>query len=432
MKILVITSRYPPYHFGGYELRVKNIIDALAYRGHSVLVLTSHKESRSRGSDEETAYPVQRGLYFDLKVGSLINRMTLHRWSYPIGMLLVFIRELWRDWCDTAFIESQIVHFQPDVIYLGHIANLSKALLPYLADIKIPIIYDEGGSGLVNAWTEKGIWYKYIDEYSNSNALLIQVKRWVVNLVGVWSKARIKPRWGWPDCMQAIFNSALNYNNALAMGVPLENAKIIHSGIDTDKFAYRPREKMNSPLLLLVPSRIEPRKGQIDAVRLLSEISKMGMDARLILVGEKWSNSYYLEIEDEITNHNLEEKIAIYPMIEHNNLVNFYHHADICFFPSYYRTGFSRIPLEAMACGCVVISYGNEGSDEIIHDGQTGFLVQTEDYRRMVALLTDLLSNPRRIRQVTNTARHEVEIHHSMNYYVSRIESTILQVSEAH
>jgi hypothetical protein len=44
MKILVITSGFPPYHFGGYEIRVKDILDKLAQRGHKIRVLTSVPE----------------------------------------------------------------------------------------------------------------------------------------------------------------------------------------------------------------------------------------------------------------------------------------------------------------------------------------------------------------------------------------------------
>jgi hypothetical protein len=47
MKILVISARFPNYHFGGYEIRVKNIIDDLHKRGHQIIVITSIKETKS-------------------------------------------------------------------------------------------------------------------------------------------------------------------------------------------------------------------------------------------------------------------------------------------------------------------------------------------------------------------------------------------------
>jgi glycosyltransferase involved in cell wall biosynthesis len=226
--------------------------------------------------------------------------------------------------------------------------------------------------------------------------------------------------------MQVIFNSQLNCTNAVACGVPVGNSHVIHSGIDTQKFTFKPRTKFGSPLTLIVPGRIEPRKGQLDAVMLLAELREQGLDSKLIFVGQKWANSYYSELEEEIKKQNLEKSVEFFSMMTQDELVGMYYQADICFFPSYQQVGYSRTPLEAMACGCILFSYGNEGSDEIISDTRTGFLVSPAEFRAIANIIKELTSNPITVRKITESAGKVIEVNCSMVSYIDSIEKILI------
>jgi glycosyltransferase involved in cell wall biosynthesis len=432
MKILVITSRYPPYHFGGYGIRCKNILDELTARGHEIIVLTSKKETGSRFPHQAARYKILRKLHIRIITGGLIHRLERGHGTHSLGMFLIFMRELLFDLWDIGFIDRQVKQFQPDVIYLGHITILTKALMPYFVVCRVPIVYDEGVSGLIDSWEEKGIWYKFTGGYTSRSPLVNALKPLIVKLVCALSAERLNPQWAWPADLHIFFNSGLNRRNAIARGVPVSTAGVIHSGIDTRKFSFLPRSGFGSPLLFLIPGRIEPRKGQIDAVRLLAKLSEFGMDAKMIFTGEKWVNSYYLEVEKEGKTLCLEDKMIIMPMVEHDKMADLYHQTDICFFPSYYKTGFSRVPLEAMACGCVIISYGNEGSDEIIRDKQSGFLVSPADYAEIADIVKKLLADPEMIRVMVSAARKDIEENYSMERYVDMIEETIKSAVKVH
>ena len=112
-------------------------------------------------------------------------------------------------------------------------------------------------------------------------------------------------------------------------------------------------------------------------------------------------------------------------MLTAEELAAHYHNADICFFPSHFRTGFSRVPLEAMACGCLVISYGNEGSDEIIKDRETGFLVEERAYTRMMQIIRKLVKNPYEVERITQAVGKEIEEKYSLEHYSAKIESEL-------
>lgn len=425
MKIFVITANYPPYHFGGYELRCKNVIDELTRRGHKCLVITSQKETRLGFHHELAPYQIIRYLHASLKQNSLIARLAQQRWTHSFGLLLVFIRDLFFNLLDIKFIDCQIQRYQPDIIYLGHIAILSKVLMPYLSESKTPILYDEGSTGLIELWEEKGIWYKFAEEYVNRYSIINEVKQLIIKFVQWVSANRIKPQWSWPIKMHIFFNSEHHLKRTMTKGVPVSGAKVIHSGINIDKFNYHPKKKPGFPVVCIVPGRIEPGKGQIDAVRLLAELLEQGIDGKLILVGGKRVESYYLEIESEIKRLCLEERTTLIPMITQEKLVELYHQSDICFFPSYHLSGYSRVPLEAMACGSIVISYGNEGSDEIIREKKTGFIVPPAGYEAIASIVKELMANPDLFKYILDTARNEIENNCSMQKYVDQIEEIV-------
>lgn len=425
MRILVITSRYPPYHFGGYGIRCKNIMDLLSLRGHEIIVITSKKESRSHFPHQPTSYPVLRKLHVELKAENILSRLTQNRASYLFGMILVFLREMKNDLLDINFIDGQIKRFRPDVIYLGHIYILTSVLMSYCSSSPYSLIFDEGGAGLINAWKERGIWHKLVDGSSNRIFIPKRMQTWIIKLVWVLSANKIKPQWTWPNKLHVFFNSELNRKNTISSQVAITDAEVIHSGVDSKKFNFRSREKLSSPITIIVPGRIEPRKGQIDAVRLLAYLNRKTTTIKLLLVGERWNASYVSKIQEEIKKNHLEEHISFIPMVAQDELVQLYQQADICFFPSSQIEGFSRTPLEAMACGCIVISYGNEGSDEILRDRQNGFLAAPAEHEAVAEIINELKANPGMYQNILAIARNEIEKEYSIIRYVDQVEEFI-------
>lgn len=408
MRILTITSNHPPYHSGGYELRIKDIMDGLAARGHQVLVLSTEAQPGSRKRPEISEYPVKRLLH---------NRYAAK----------FFPKEVLFDLIDTKTLERIIKKFHPDVIYLGHTYILSKAIMPYLADQILPIVYDEGGTCLKGAWTERGRWFDFTGDYQSRWVLLNKIKPFVTKLVVFLSNGRIKPHWRWPQQMRVFFNSQSSLAHSLSFGVPVHNAEVIHSGIVLEKFPFLPRTKMEEPIKILCPGRLEPRKGQLDAIKLISILAAAGIQAELTLVGETPSQSFLEQIKGKIKSVGFEESVRISGMVSQKELAELYQKSDICFFSSYHQSGFSRVPLEAMACGCIVTSYGNEGSDEIIKNEENGFLIAPGDIWAVAELVTRLVKEDYLVARIIKNARDCIEINYSLPVYISQIEEFVKQ-----
>jgi len=109
---------------------------------------------------------------------------------------------------------------------------------------------------------------------------------------------------------------------------------------------------------------------------------------KLVLVGGfKWK---YTRIFDLIEKLNLKDKVIMIKWVSHSELRVFYKLADLLIFPSFYES-FPAPPLEAMSCGCPVVTSSTGGTPEVV--GDAALMVDptsvNEIYRAAVKVLED-------------------------------------------
>lgn len=423
MRILFLSAYCPPYSYGGYENRVRDITDQLASRGHQVEVLTTRADKSLKVNPINFPYPVFRRLYGTRKALSWAERLTMKNDTNRLGVVLVVLRQIWRDLRDLRLIDQTIRAFQPDIVYLGNVLPLTRSLLPYLASISSPLVLDDGGKTMEIVYEDHGLWYRFLEEFGPSSAMLRSLKKLFTSLVTNISTGRLKSSWIWPEKINVIFNNNRSQKSFVLTNIPFNASKAVHSGLDLERFSFEPRQQPDQPLRIIVPGRIEPNKGQLDAVRLSALLYQEGVDHLMAIVGDRWNEEYTNQLEAEISKLGINDKVRIMPMQDKDSLIELYHQSDICFFPSYHQTGFSRIPLEAMACGCVFLTYGNESSSEIIQDGENGYLMEEGNLTRVKQRIQRLVNNPAEKERIIKNARHEMEQQHSIADYIDQIES---------
>jgi glycosyltransferase involved in cell wall biosynthesis len=406
MNILILSAFYPPYHAGGYELRCKEVVDGLIQRGHTIEILSNRINNHGEVYQEP---------------GLLIFRY-LHIDNYSEKY---FIR-LFNEYQDLRFIHKQINKYKPEVIYLWHTYTLTKSIYPYLAGTQIPIVFDDGGYGLSNAWENHETWYKFIELPSKA-----WYKNWIKHILSILlsklSRGLFKVRWIWPIELTGFFNSYFSQQETNNRGVLLKNTRVIHSGISLEKFKFHFHQTLSQPVRIVVPGRIENDKGTKDAILLVRYLLKNNIDVRLMIIGLVSSEDYKIEIDDMIETNGLKGYISYFPQIEHEKMVEIYHQNEICYFPSYHKTGLSRVPLEAMACGCLVISYGNEGSNEVISNQETGYITSEGDYVSIIRIIKDLLVNPKIYQKIIIQAQNKIAEKHTMGAYIDKIERYLFE-----
>jgi len=79
-----------------------------------------------------------------------------------------------------------------------------------------------------------------------------------------------------------------------------------------------------------------------------------------------------------------------------------------------------------MACGSLVISYGNEGSDEVIRDQENGYIVKEGDLESIVKNIWDLIKLKGLVGKIQDEARIDIERSFKINDYILNIENILL------
>ncbi|WP_410508128.1 glycosyltransferase family 1 protein [Methanosarcina hadiensis] len=182
----------------------------------------------------------------------------------------------------------------------------------------------------------------------------------------------------------------INYFN-----VPDEKISVVHLGID-EKFRVldvntvdRIREKysLNYPFILYVGT-LEPRKNIPTLIKAFCEIKNKNSIHKLVIAGKKgWK---YKDIFNMIDELHLRDEIIFTDYVPYEDLPGLYNAADLFVYPSLYE-GFGFPPLEAMACGCPVITSNSSSLPEVV--GDAGLMFDPYNYLELKLKICDILTN---------------------------------------
>jgi glycosyltransferase involved in cell wall biosynthesis len=171
----------------------------------------------------------------------------------------------------------------------------------------------------------------------------------------------------------------------------------IHNGFDPGLFQpvrdpvrlRQVREKYKLPeRFILWCGQIESRK---NVSRLLQAFARIKDDIphQLVLAGEqRWSTRAELKVMQELR---LEERVYFPGWIEHTDLPAVYSLADLFSFPSLYE-GFGIPLIEAMACGCPIVTANTCAPPEVLEG--SGVLVDPLSVDDIAAGMMRVLSDP--------------------------------------
>ena len=187
---------------------------------------------------------------------------------------------------------------------------------------------------------------------------------------------------------------------AVSRGDP--RVTIVPNGIDPADFPPAPpgtrlmvRESLgvaDSEFLLLVPSRVDPRKGQENIIRALAE-ARPALAGRLFcLLLLAWPDpptGYALRLKRSIAEQGLDGCVLTHPPVPHERMPAYFAAADGVALPS--QEYFSIVMLEAMLLECPLIASVHGGSRDVISDGVSGFLVGHNDVAQLARAVVRLV-----------------------------------------
>ena len=191
---------------------------------------------------------------------------------------------------------------------------------------------------------------------------------------------------------------------------PGVDLRLAAPGVDSDQF-YPLEDRPELPGYILSVGRMaDPRKRHmllLEAYGLLTE--RMDPAPRLALAGPDEPTR---EFETRARELGLRDRIDIHTFPEKTELTRIYRGAT-AFVLASDEEGFGVTVVEAMASGTPPISTRSGGPDDIIDDGQDGFLVGRDDAEALADRMARVTSDPDLNRRLSHNARQKVEARYS-------------------
>ena len=163
-----------------------------------------------------------------------------------------------------------------------------------------------------------------------------------------------------------------------------EKVKVIYNGINLQEYVVTDKVStleeygidQSKPFVLFV-GRITRQKG---IIHLVNAVKYIDPDTQIVLcAGAPDTPEIAKEMEDSVAavKKDRDNVIWIDVMLEKEEVIQLYSHADVFCCPSIYEP-FGIINIEAMACETAVVASAVGGIKEVVVHGETGLLVQLE------------------------------------------------------
>jgi len=183
-------------------------------------------------------------------------------------------------------------------------------------------------------------------------------------------------------------------------GASPETISVIPCGVNLSRFQPIDKETARQQLDLngnrrniLFVGRIEPLKG-IDKLLMAITYLKNKHGFRLLIIGGDEHSQYEIDRLQQLSRElNIEDSVNFLGLIKQEKLPLYYGAADVCVIPSYYES-FGLVALESLACGTPVVATRVGGFEEVIRQGETGYVVPDNSPHRLAQKVELLLSKP--------------------------------------
>jgi N-acetyl-alpha-D-glucosaminyl L-malate synthase BshA len=174
--------------------------------------------------------------------------------------------------------------------------------------------------------------------------------------------------------------------------------RVIPMGIDLAKFqesiSFDMKKKHKTSQIILNVGRLIDWKGTIYLINAMPDIIQKYPDTILLIVG---SGPEHPTLIQRVREQGLENSVSFLGIISNEELLSYYHSADVFVLPSINKEGKTEalgvVLLEAMASGCPVIGSNVGGIPDIIVDGENGFLVPEQRPDILAEKIVQLLSD---------------------------------------
>ena len=215
----------------------------------------------------------------------------------------------------------------------------------------------------------------------------------------------------------AVFTHAqANVPLLVEAGVPAERIQVIWRGVDLRRFPPL-AEPSSSPTIVSV-GRLVPEKGMAEVIETFARVKGECPDARLCIIGDGPQRQ---ELESKVCNAAL-TGVEFTGRRPHHDVLKRLNRAAVFLFLSRVEC-LPNVVKEAMAAGCPCVVSRTWGVEELVKQGETGFVVEPSDVttaaRHVITLLRDRVVRERIARAARAHIEHNFDARRSMAQYLA-------------
>ncbi|MBK9925981.1 MAG: glycosyltransferase family 4 protein [Anaerolineales bacterium] len=413
MRILFVSSQYPPYELGGYEQLCHEVTTDLLTRGHDVRVLTSRYGIHSED---------------EIHVGNVTRSLHLMADIHYYKPLDFFLKLPSQEKKNLAELKQVIDQFKPDIVMFWGMFGMSHTL-PYWAEKWMP--------GRTTYYMAS---YWPIDEDLHMAYWMSSANRWVTEqlkqVLRTFALARLK-RTGYPPKLQfenVICCSSYVRDRLVDDGIFPSSAYVVYAGADPAPFQNQRSKKefaSESTIRLLYFGRLVPDKGVHTAIEAIGLLKKNGLadQVELTILGDghpDYKNLLHRRVEElGIADH-----VHFSGKVAREDIPEKLSHFDVFLFTSIWPEPFGRTIVEAMMAGLVVIGSDVGGSREIFQHYDKEMLFQPEDAQGLADRIIRIISDSGLGQRLIDSGRRLAFERFTIHQMTNGIEKFLIDVSK--
>ncbi len=379
MKLLLINNEFPPIGGGGSTV-TKYAISYLVAAGHDVTLITSSYKDLPKRETVDGATVIRIPAIRRYKDYAATWELVIFGVSALIYSFFYSLKH------KIDFIQA----------YFAVPAGFVAWALSFLRGIPYAVYF--GGSDIPNANPSR---------YKRIYPLITPLLR------AIWRRAKFRT-----VCSQDLVRLA---HDADAQSEFL----CIPNGVETDRF--KPIDRVANPKVkLLFIGRLIPRKGFQRVVRALPrvrELAKLPFEVEVVGTG-----AHQEELDDLAAGLEVSELIRYVGQVPYDKLEKSYQYADVFVLTSL-SEGMPSVILEAMGAGLPIVASDVGGNNEIVLEGENGFLIGGEDEELLAQRLAELINN-RDLRTQMGGRSRELALQYDWREIMGQYDSLYKQHSE--
>ena len=206
--------------------------------------------------------------------------------------------------------------------------------------------------------------------------------------------------------------------NSRVLKQPLSIYRVVHNGVDTERFQPRDRSQLRAELgikpdelIVGMFASFKPQKNHPLLLKAARKALDQGAQFRLLLVGDELYKGMSNSVEFKQTIQKTVDDLQLRPHCifagTRKDVERYYNVCDITALPSLFE-GTPNVALESMASGVPVVATNVSDNSYIVPDGRAGFVVELNDEDAMANRLVRLLKDKALRESVSRSAREWV------------------------